>query len=230
VAWANTAAAYEVLRAVDTALFEVDRASRTPGVQRDPTDYADFLNQYTDPQLRADIEAQVIVPDMVDYDALDDALLQALASLPENEPAFRIIHADLLDADAVASADPTTAEYTDAALPGFSSSRYFYRVRTYDAVMNRGDLGGSTPPIYMRDVAPARPPSVVHVLGGEKLIRLTWQANVETHLAEYRIYRATDSEGMRDVRLMQLVETCSPSELPAPLRITGRAVTLSPDV
>jgi hypothetical protein len=155
------------------------------------------------------------------YDQLDDASLWWLAALPELADAYTQVTIDLLalsdpgnrdrlgpddDPATFAGPNPATCAYMDT-LDGRSTNRYFYRAMLLDGAQNRGAMGAPTPPVYLPKVVPPRAPVITKVLGGERQIALTWAANREPDLAEYRIYRADDAGKAADVRLMILVAT-----------------------
>ncbi len=144
---------------------------------------------------------------------MDNDLLQALASLPGNEAAFGRLHPGKLSAsDHASPAGSGEFAYTDRTLPGTAEGSYFYRARAVDSAENASPLGPATLPIRLRDVSQPRPPDVVSVLGGDRQIRLRWNASRETHLAEYRLYRTSDPASTGDIRLMDPVVVCGPDE------------------
>lgn len=167
------------------------------------------------------------------YKGLSDRSLRVLASLPTeaggkpgNDGAFRqLTYAPLKHTEA-AQADRTGPDdevpYTPvsslcaftAQLDGRARNRYFFRAAYVNGAHNPGQLGPSSPPVYLHKVEPPRTPVVTKVLGGDRQIILTFASNREDDLAEYRIYRADSERQASDLRLMTLVATVPESAAP----------------
>jgi hypothetical protein len=202
---------YEIYRSNLSTLQLVDRQERANGRSRSVNQYNDFLAAYDDNQpLYEAIVAEIIMPSMVDYAALDNDLLQALASLPGNERAFTKLHSGkLLSAEYDENGEFV---YADQTLPGDGAGVYFFRARAVDEVENVSEMGPASMPVRLRDVMPPRSPAVRAVLGGEKEVVLQWWPNTETHLEAYRLYRSATADNTADIRLMGLVATIDPAD------------------
>jgi hypothetical protein len=153
------------------------------------------------------------------YRNLSDDALRVLAGQPGNERAFTQRTIQPLDPDDPTTAnqpgpdnppdfpiDPALRAYVDT-LDGRSTNRYFYRAIYVDGAHNRSGLSLAGPPVYLPKVMPPRTPVITKILGGDRQITLTWAANREADLAEYRVYRADNEAAARDLRLMTLVHT-----------------------
>jgi hypothetical protein len=197
----------------------------------------DALNALT-PILAGDTAAAItakIRAALPSYRTLSDNALRTLASLPAdtgsapkpgNDGAFSQItyqplhHGDKANADRIG---PDGAEtYVPAAtlcaylaeLDGRSAqNRYFFRVAFVNAAHDMGALGPSSPPVYLPKVEPPRTPVITSILGGDLQITISFAANREADLAEYRIYRADNARSARDIRLMTLVATIPQSAI-----------------
>jgi hypothetical protein len=198
---------------------------------------ADELNQLNTFNHDAPGTAQA----MTYYGGLSNDSLRVLAGLPGNERAFAQLTIQPLDpqepdpddpgllrwrnrvgpdnpSDFVV--DPALRAYVDT-LDGRSTNRYFYRSVYVDGANNRSALSLSSPPIWLPNVVPPRAPVFTRVLAGDPdhpaqsqdcKITLYWASNRELDLAEYRLYRTSDASRVRDIRLMDLVQT-----VPAPV-------------
>ncbi len=161
------------------------------------------------------------------YRGLSNDALRVLAGLPGNESAFTQLTIKPLDPQEPDPdnpgllrwrnhvgpdnppdfpVDPTLRAYTDT-VDGRSTNRYFYRAAYVDGAHNRSGLSLSSPPVYLPNVVPPRAPVITEFIGGDRQITLKWASNREPDLAEYRVYRADNESGVRDVRLMTLVHT-----------------------
>ncbi|MFZ1219301.1 MAG: hypothetical protein WAO00_08405 [Chthoniobacterales bacterium] len=153
------------------------------------------------------------------YGALSDNEWRTLAGLPGNEAAFSQLTYEPLDPDQAENADRAGPDGSDkyspdealraytAELDGRASNRYFFRAAYVNAALTVGALGPSSPPVYLFKVEPLRTPVMTKIFGGDRAITLTWAANREADLMEYRVYRTDDERKARDVRLMKLVAT-----------------------
>lgn len=101
---------------------------------------------------------------------------------------------------------------------GRSRNRYLYRVGSVDDAHNRGStLAYPTPPTRARDAVPPERPVVTGLIAGhpddaevdDRRLTLRWNAVRSPDLARYRIYRTTDPDALRDVRLMDEAATLS---------------------
>lgn len=123
---------------------------------------------------------------------------------PDNPPGFVV--------------DPALRAWVDR-LDGRARNRFFYRTAFIDDAQNRGELGLSSPPVYLRNVAPPRRPVFIRALAGDpdtgapqdRKITLVWASNRETDLVAYRLFRTADPDNARKTRLMDLV-----AEIPVP--------------
>jgi hypothetical protein len=162
------------------------------------------------------------------YRKLSDNALRTLASLPAgggaspkpgNDGAFAQItyqplkHTDAANADRIGPdgastyvPSPALCAYR-AEIDGRAHNHYFFRAAFVNAAHDMGDLGPSSPPVYLPKAAPPRTPAITKILGGDRQITVTFASNREPDLAEYRIYRADDARSARDIRVMTLVGT-----------------------
>jgi hypothetical protein len=182
------------------------------------------------------------------YVRLSDDALRVLAGLDGNQRAFTQRTVAPLDPSEPDPIDPTLLRHRDRRGPdtpdayvpqanlrayideldGAGAGRYFYRSAAVDGAQNRSPLSLSTPPVYLPDVVPPRPPRGVVIRGDDRAIVLRWQSNLEGDLTEYRIYR---SESARDVEspgrmapLHVIAETQPPAARPAQITWTDTAV------
>ncbi len=223
-----------VFRALDDAVFKADWAQR-PRPALDAFQLQFFPDETAEPRWNAAKRQQVAaelnqangfghdaagtLQAMAFYRQLSNDALRVLAGLPGNETAFTQITIQPLDPDDPANAnrlgpdnppgfaiDPAFRAYIDT-LDGRSTNRYFYRSAYVDGAHNRGPLSRSSPPVWLPNVVPPRPPVLTKALGGDREITLRWTSNREPDLVEYRVYRAESEETARDPRLMTLVHT-----------------------
>jgi hypothetical protein len=121
--------------------------------------------------------------------------------------------------------------YVDS-FDGRSRNRYLYRVGAVDDAHNRaGALTYPTPPTRARDAVPPETPIVAGLVAGhpddaeadDRRLTLRWNAVRSPDLARYRVYRTTDPDTVRDIRLMAEAATFS---VPVPTDgdplVTGR--------
>ena len=213
----SEASGYAVYRCSGAALFDRDRALRqarggvyaSESVFADDPGFAAWLTEFDPALTEAEMLAQV--DRHLDawrawaerfYAALTDAEVQTMASLPGSEAAFRRVSPDLVAGTA----------FTDA-FDGRGRGLYFYRVRTVDAAGNLSPWPETAafPPVHIFDVTPPATPSVTSALGDERSIVVTWRANREPDLAEYRLWWAEDPETLADIRRTPAREVVSPS-------------------
>lgn len=201
------------------------------------SDAAFFPDDWTDALVRQAAADDVNgISSRDDYAELTNNGLRVLAALPGNEAAFQqITDLPLLNVGPATQnragpdnppgfpIDPTLRAYVDG-LDGRARNRYFYRTAFIDEAQNLGPMGLSSPPVYLRNVAPPRRPVFVRALAGEpdtgvaqdRKITLAWASNREADLASYRLYRTADPTRVRKTRLMDLVsEIAVPSGSPA---------------
>lgn len=209
-----------VFRALDEALFEADWTARSSRAPLDPvSDKALFPPEWTAAR-RSAAAAQVnAVARREDYAGLGDDALRILAGLPGSERAFAQVTLAPLDPNDPAAADrPGPNEPADRppqtglrifvdTLDGRSTNRHLYRALSVDGAHNRSPLGLAAAPVWLPRVAPPREPVITALSGGDREITLTWAANREDDLKEYRVYRTDREDDARDVRLMALVHT-----------------------
>jgi hypothetical protein len=169
----------------------------------------------------------------VAYGHLSNDGLRVLAGLPGTERAFVQLTTQPVDPDEPDAAAPDGLRWRRVGpdvnagslaagqrafvdgLDGHAANRYFYRVAYIDEVHNVGPLGLSSPPVWLPDVTPPRPPAPTRVVSGDRSVTLEWASNREPDLAEYRVYR-TDREGLAtDIRTMSLVHTVAADPDPA---------------
>jgi hypothetical protein len=161
--------------------------------------------------------ATMPAPTRTAYQGLSNDALRVLAGLPGLERAFAQITSTPLDPAAAENTnrvgpdnppgfvvDPALRAYVDT-LDGASTNRYFYRVAYVDAVNNRSQLSLSSPPVWLPNVVPPRPPALARAEGGDRAVTLRWASNREAELSAYRVYRAGDERAAADVRTMAQV-------------------------
>lgn len=206
---------YEVCRAMDNTLFMIDREARE-NRSRNSEDkiykavLEDFSKQYPEPTHPGlmDRVHELIQNPTVEYDSLDNYLLQALASFPDNEKAFSKIHDHQIKSDDVRYRDPKNPVmmvYVDNTLDGKAKNRYFYRICVTDGIGNKSSYSFSTPPIYLPETIPPRAPVIAKVLGGDRQIIIQWSRNPEENLLGYYVYRTRHKEKANDIRTMEKV-------------------------
>ena len=186
VGWAVPAGMrVHVYRALDEAMFAADRAARAAR----STNRAEY-------SWLSDDAFTALVAQSPDYAALSDDLLQALARLPGNDAAFGLM----------TTAPLSSAPYR-AALEGRSTNRYCFAVKLVDAAGNPSALSWPSRAVRAPKVRPPATPVITKVVGGDRQITVTWAANREPDLKEYRLYRAESEEAAHDLRVMALVRT-----------------------
>ena len=222
-----------VLRAVDEAVFEADRAQRLRGRPLlGASDATAFPRAADEPRWDSRKRQQVAnelnaleplknnpAAARAAYRKLSNDGLRVLAGLPGVEAAFVQVTVNPLD-----PADPANANragpdnpagypvnsglraFVDR-LPGAASNRYLYRAVYVDPAHNRSGLSQATAPVWLPNVIPPRTPAVPRALAGERKLTLSWPSNREPDLAAYRVYRAEDEAAARDLRTMTLVQT-----------------------
>ena len=215
-----------VYRALDESVFLADWAKRprAPLSSSDPAfPSTPRWNQATRQQVATALDAlntfTVAADAMAHYRALPDDALRVLAGLADLAETFQPVTLNALDPAAPETAnrrgpdnddsfpiDPALRVYIDTT-SGRGRNRYFYRAAYLDGAHNRSALSVADPPVYLRITDPPRTPVITKVLGGDRRITITWAANREPNLAEYRVYRAESDDGARDVRLMTRVHT-----------------------
>jgi fibronectin type 3 domain-containing protein len=77
-----------------------------------------------------------------------------------------------------------------------NGTTYYYVVTAYDTSLNEGDNSSeaSATPETVDTVAPAAPTGLVAVAGDGE-VSLSWDANGESDLSGYKVYRSTTSGG-----------------------------------
>jgi hypothetical protein len=197
---APDAAEYAVYRCSGAALYGVDLAGRKEGrgyyASHDPfaddAGFGDWLAE-TYPELTADnMKPQAWQAWAARfYASLSDAEVQALADREGNEAAFRRVNQETV----------TGTTYTDR-FDGRGQGIYLYRVQAIDAAGNLSQWADSHtyPPVHIYDVTPPASPVVTSILGGDRSLTITWQANREADLHAYRIWRAESEEELADIR------------------------------
>ena len=202
-----------------------------------PGDTEFFPDDWTDALLRqaaADLLNAIAGPG--DYDGLSNNALRVLAGLPGLDRAFTQITDLPLPNTGAATAnragpdnppgfavDPALRAFIDR-LDGRARNRFFYRTGFVDDAQNPGPLGLSSPPVYLRNVAPPRRPVFIRALAGDpaagasqdRKITLVWASNREPDLAVYRLFRTAEADNARTTRLMDLIaEIAVPAGDPA---------------
>ncbi|MFC7227974.1 hypothetical protein N0B31_11230 [Salinirubellus salinus] len=122
--------------------------------------------------------------------------------------------------------------YVDS-FDGRSRNHYLYRVGAVDDAHNRaGALTYPTPPTRALDAVPPETPVVTGLVAGhpddaeadDRRLTLRWNAVRSPDLARYRVYRTTDPDAVRDVRLMDEAATLSvPVATDGDPLVTGRS-------
>ncbi len=236
-----------VFRALDEAIFAADWEARAVDYWIDPNDETIFPLSLRGAAPQSLLRRQEIATELDQLNNfarttngrvqalaharnLADDTLQVLAGRPEVLRAFRQLTVAPLDEGAAENQDRIgpdgPSNYVPIAslcafadkLPGRGNNRYFYRCAYVDAANNRGELGLSSPPVYLPKVVPPRPPVWTRAIPGDRTITLRWSSNREGDLAEYRLYRASNEREARDVRLMTLVAAIPPSHAEPPQR------------
>lgn len=211
------------------------RRTRTALDAADTEFFPDDWNDALVRQAAADMLNAIAGPG--DYTDLSNNALRVLAGLPGLERAFsQITDLPLPNAGPATQnragpdnppgfvVDPALRAWVDR-LDGRARNRFFYRTAFIDDAQNRGELGLSSPPVYLRNVAPPRRPVFIRALAGDpdtgapqdRKITLVWASNRETDLVAYRLFRTADPDNARKTRLMDLVaEIPVPPETPRP--------------
>lgn len=227
-------------RAFGAGLEAYDFSIRHTRKALSQTDSAYFPPDWTDALRRTTAANELnAISSPSNYATLRNDSLRVLAGLPGNERAFTQVSVNPLDPDDPANANrvgpdnpesfsvnPAFRAYV-ATLDGRSRNRYFFRAQYVDQVQNRGALSLSSPAVNLPDVVPPREPTLTRISAGAAdpnadgngRITLRWSSNREADLAEYRVYRASDAESARDVRLMDLAGTVS-AVTPRPAEVT----------
>ncbi len=170
----------------------------------------DFENYYYELLRASDTTLQLAVTgSAADAASLtDEVVLQMADELDEdselvNRKAFVNVGAKNADGTAL-TATARTVSYTDT-VPGSGNARYVYKVQAYDRAGNRSLLSAANQIIKLIDVTPPAKPVITSILGGDRLVTITWAANKEPDLAGYKVYRCTDESLANDIRTMELV-------------------------
>jgi len=236
---------YVVYRALDEALFAIDRRVRgTRSKVR--ANWNAFLDQFPDPEgtLRDQaFDLFVTQANPPDYASLNpkNRLLHILASFPDVlVDAFTRLNSELIAWDDAKYADRPTETagpgegayapqanrrlYIDRSLPRLGKNAYFYRVGGVDSLGNVGPVSVSTPPIWLRDLEVPRTPILAPVTNGDRWIELRWTAVPEA--TRFLVYRGRTRDDTRDLSLLGPAIV----ELPAvPPVVTGGEVDLGSD-
>ena len=126
-----------------------------------------------------------------DRATLSDVALQAIAGRTPNERAFVQL-----------TKEPLAAGRYDDEFDGRIAGRYVYRVQGVNPNGLTGPLGLPANPVSLHDVLPPDRPAIVKVAIGNRAATLTWNANRESDLAHYELYRAPAGTGEPDPRTM----------------------------
>jgi hypothetical protein len=221
-----------IFRALDDTLFQTDWELRKQGAPPlNPTDLDKFpIPTWTQPTrdaIAAELNSLPIPAASALFDetaraaytALSNNALRTLAGLPGNEAAFSQLTYLPLDPADTSNADRSGPDGTDTYIPnaalcayaaeldGRATNRYFFRAAYVNAALTVGPLGPSSPAVYLPKVEAPRTPVLTKILGDNRRILITFASNRDADLAEYRIYRADNARGARDIRLMDLVGT-----------------------
>lgn len=213
-----------IFRALDDTLFQVDwerRAQNNPPL--DPATAANFpiasWNQPTRDAIAAELNSltgngSFNAATRATYEALSNNALRTLAGLPGNEKAFSQITYAPLDSSNADRAGPDGADdYVPSAtlcaylaeLDGRARNRYFFRAAYVNAAHTVGQLGVSSPPVYLPKVVPPKTPVVTKIRGDERQIELHWLKSREADLTAYRIYRSFDAAKAQNIRTMDMI-------------------------
>jgi hypothetical protein len=186
---------YQIYRALGDSIFAMDKKIWSGR----PFSRPQFISNARWPAVVQ--ELNTLSRQNPNYDKLSNDALQVLASLPGNADAFTALTPEPQDPDALENSTGGMLAFTDA-LNGRAQNRYFYRIAMVDRAGNRSELADSSPPIYLPDTMPPRSPLTGKVLGGERKVTLTWQANHEPAMKQYLVYRTTDRREAEEVRMM----------------------------
>lgn len=215
-----------VLRALDSAVFAVDRHRQVVGRLEE------ILTEEQKKRMPAGWKS--VAPDLEafyarlapgaprsdkEYTSLTARALRVLASLPGNDRAFTQLTVEPVDQedptrhDRVGPDDntgyvptPGLRVWLDTTLPGRATNRYFYRVVFVDGAHNRSVPSVPGPPVSLWG-PPPQAPSVTRMSGRDGAIELSWAkaAVGESQHGATWIYRSDSREATEDVRRMVLV-------------------------
>lgn len=148
------------------------------------------------------------------YRDLSNDALRVLGGLSQVDKAFSQVTLKALDPDDASNDDKRGPDNPDNyplsgslrayidTLPGKARNRYFYRAAYVDGAENVSAMSQSSVPVYLPDVAPPKSPKISKATGGDREIRLEWAASPEKNLTRIRMYRTSDKDAARDIRLM----------------------------
>lgn len=219
---------YHVYRALDAAIYDLDRKKRMESATHLPAITSADLPVHirNDPQVNQ--IRQAIQAEITNLDNKIDAWKNAAESdkplrLTEIEKAYKGLRYDTsevlanmqhtLSAYALLTKEPIKPiarpggtfeiKFRDD-LPGRSKNRFFYRIASTDSAGNRSDFSNSSPPVCCPDVVPPNRPLMLEAIGGDRVITLRWIENSDEDLDYYLLYRANAHEASLDTRTMTL--------------------------
>lgn len=202
-----------VYRALDETLFLVDAAKGFAPNRRtsDSNDPPVYPSEWTEEEKQAAAAQLNALTSAADYSKLGDDALRVLASFASNVAAFACLTETPIpssNADERGKSDP--ADYTPQTylsvhhdtLDGRSVNRYFYRSAFVDSATNAGELGPSTPPVYLPECHLPRMVRITRASGAEQSITVTWPDQVGAGIKSYRLFRTDNKNATRNIRHM----------------------------
>ena len=128
----------------------------------------------------------------------------ALAEIDGNQDAFRAAHDGTID----------TSPFRDT-LDGRGLGRFVYRVRSVEASGNASEWSAAFPLVEVRDITPPKTPTLVAATAFDNTASLTWLANGEPDLLEYRdmitIIRDRIQDGVKRGQTLAQVKAGKPT-------------------
>jgi len=195
---------YTVFRCAGSSLFDFDRNQREQqkgayangSVFDDDPGFSNWLSNYDPSITEADIKTDPQTHATVwrawanqFYRSLSDQDIQELANKAGNEETFHSLNQEAI----------TDTQFEDS-FDGRGRGFYLYRIRTVDVAGNESTWSDTFPPVHIYDILPPAMPSVTAVIGGERKISIQWNANRESDLLEYWIWRSDSQKNLEDIR------------------------------
>ncbi|TDH18254.1 hypothetical protein EXU57_24050 [Segetibacter sp. 3557_3] len=222
--WSPTAnVRYVVFRALAEEVYEKDRALRRRlGDQYGQDELGatrDLLNltlprEYPDPEH----------PDTPAYSRITNAaLLQRIASLPGNAPAFVALSDTAVGIEDIGMRRTSETHetvitslgpgfwynesrreiiYVDR-IPGVGRARYFYRLQAIDGAQNRSTLGIASVPVATRVERLPLQPALTEVRLGNRSVTLLWTHPVDNSVSRYAVFFARNQSELNCLELLR---------------------------